>query len=292
MKRKIQEQTASSNVADIMYQIMHDERHFGLDVMTQDLLQDDKNKEFLLQTRSDLLKKVADDLERARQMTRQPNFRLREMDDLLNGKDIVLDAKEEPSRLDKLPPIDTMNAEANHGNTGKGRQQAPPNQMDALDGSEHSAEAGMLFKKTGSQHTASSRSNAQRRTSVRSMNSRGQAAQAKSAKYDMAAAFAHAYNHRPTPAENAFLRHELAAEEVRLEKIRKEAHEQQKQLMGANDFFRFFAEKHRSDVQAKIKRAYGKGPHQSAAHYHRLLQIAGAAQGATLSKKPAPKFVS
>jgi len=104
-----------------MYQIMHDERHFGLDVRTQDLLQDDKNKEFLLQTRSDLLKKVADDLERARQMTRQPNFRLREMDDLLNGKDIVLDAKEEPSRLDKLPPIGTMNAEANHGNTGKGR---------------------------------------------------------------------------------------------------------------------------------------------------------------------------
>lgn len=42
----------------------------------------------MLQTRSDLLKKVADDLERARKMTQEPNFKFKEMKDLLGGKNI------------------------------------------------------------------------------------------------------------------------------------------------------------------------------------------------------------
>ena len=41
----------------------------------------------MMTTRSDLLRKVADDLERARQLTQQPNFNLKEMNELLAGKD-------------------------------------------------------------------------------------------------------------------------------------------------------------------------------------------------------------
>lgn len=55
----------------------------------------------MLQTRSDLLLKVSDDLERARKMTKEPNFKIQEMKDLLAGKDIDIE--------EDLEPFDSIN---------------------------------------------------------------------------------------------------------------------------------------------------------------------------------------
>lgn len=92
-KRKIQEDYATKNVSDILYQMIIDEKKFGLDKKTTDILQIGKDKEFMMQTRSDLLRKVADDLERARQLTQQPDFKFKEMSELLAGKDVKKDEK-------------------------------------------------------------------------------------------------------------------------------------------------------------------------------------------------------
>ena len=87
-KKRKQEDTANKNVSDILYQMIIDEQRYGLDKKTAQLLEDGKDKNFMMQTRSDLLKKVAEDLERARKMTQEPNFKFKEMKDLLSGKTI------------------------------------------------------------------------------------------------------------------------------------------------------------------------------------------------------------
>ena len=82
-KSKEEKEKANQHVMDIMYQMMYDEKKFGLDKKTDELL---GTKPELNGTRSELLAKVAADLEAATKMSKQPNFRLKEMNDLLEGK--------------------------------------------------------------------------------------------------------------------------------------------------------------------------------------------------------------
>jgi hypothetical protein len=56
-----------------MYQMMYDEKKFGLDKKTDELLDP---KIDMNATRSELLARVAADLEAAGKMSRMPNFRL------------------------------------------------------------------------------------------------------------------------------------------------------------------------------------------------------------------------
>ena len=51
------------------------------------------------QTRSERLARVAADLEAAKQISQGPNFRLKEMNDLLEGKNITIS---EPPRKDSI----------------------------------------------------------------------------------------------------------------------------------------------------------------------------------------------
>jgi glutaredoxin 2 len=58
---------------------MYDEKKFGLDKKTDELMNcTDMNK-----TRSELLARVAADLEKAKRLQKQPSFGLQEMEDLL-----------------------------------------------------------------------------------------------------------------------------------------------------------------------------------------------------------------
>lgn len=85
-KSKEEKEKANQHVLDIMYQMMYDEKKFGLDKKTDELLDP---KIDMNATRSELLARVAADLEAAGKMSRMPNFRLQEMNDLMEGKTTV-----------------------------------------------------------------------------------------------------------------------------------------------------------------------------------------------------------
>ena len=72
-KNKEEKEKANQQVLDIMYQMMYDEKKFRLDQKSDELMGPQKD---MNATRSELLARVAADLEAARKMSRQPNFRL------------------------------------------------------------------------------------------------------------------------------------------------------------------------------------------------------------------------
>lgn len=78
----------NKNVMDIMYQILYDEKRYGLKSKEQPSDTD------LLQTRTQLLEQISKELKEATEMQTAPDFRLREMSDLLEGKDLPKEAIE------------------------------------------------------------------------------------------------------------------------------------------------------------------------------------------------------
>ena len=80
-----QENKAKDNVVDIMYQMMHAERPIDpRETFRQYEVKGNQSNEddYMNKTRSELLVKVARDIDQASKITKQPNFRLKEMEGL------------------------------------------------------------------------------------------------------------------------------------------------------------------------------------------------------------------
>ena len=67
---------------DIMFQMMYDEKRFGLD-KKQEVLYGRNVDDPMQKTRAKLLQQVEEDLAKARRLTKAPDFRLKAMQDLL-----------------------------------------------------------------------------------------------------------------------------------------------------------------------------------------------------------------
>lgn len=99
-----EKEKANKQVLDIMYQMMYDEKRFRLDQKTDEIMGNSKD---MNATRSELLAKVAADLEAAKKMSKQPNFRLKEMNDLIEGKSTPQPRKDTISaKIDLLSKAD------------------------------------------------------------------------------------------------------------------------------------------------------------------------------------------
>jgi len=82
-------ESADKTVMDIMYQMLYDESKFKL---RDRHLSKPEEQDLLRKTRAQLLEQISRDLATAAHMHQQPDFRLKEMQDLLEGRDLKPDA--------------------------------------------------------------------------------------------------------------------------------------------------------------------------------------------------------
>lgn len=68
--------------------MLFDEKKYRLDQRAARILEDDGAAEFMQKTRSDLLRQIQDDIERARKASHQPDLRLTDMSKMLKGDDV------------------------------------------------------------------------------------------------------------------------------------------------------------------------------------------------------------